>query len=51
MSKKPLYVKGSDYTQRIVVDYSYNSNIIKAIFAPKGELITLFKKQANWNKV
>ena len=50
-TKKPLYVKGSDYTQRIVVDYSYNSNIIKAIFAPKGELITLFKKQANWNKV
>ena len=48
-NKKPLLVKGSNYSQRIIENHKLDSDIIETIFAPTGELITLYRRQPNWN--
>jgi len=38
---KPLKVKGTDASKRIIINSGYNSNVIEAVFSNKGEMITI----------
>ena len=49
--KKPIHVKGNEYTQRIIACYEYNSVIIEAVYASNGELITVFKRRSDRNNI
>ena len=44
-TEKPIDIKGSDTTKRIIVNHIYNSNVIEAVFSPKGKMITIVQKR------
>ena len=40
----PIDVRGTDHTKRIITNHVYDSNIIEAVFSPKGQMITIVHK-------
>ena len=42
--KTPIDVRGTDHTKRIITNHLFESNVIEAVFSPKGQMITIVQK-------
>ncbi len=42
---EPSEIKGTDYKDRIILDFPYNSSEIETIISTKGEMITIYQKK------
>ena len=40
----PTDVRGTDHTRRIITNHIFESNVIEAVFSPKGQMITIVQK-------
>lgn len=41
----PIDIKGTDRTKRIITNHQHNGNVIEAVFAPNGTMITIVQKK------
>ena len=44
-TEKPIDLWGSETDKRIITNHVYDSNVIEAVFSPKGQMITIVQKR------
>ena len=44
-TQNPCDIKGTDRTKRIITNHQIGSNIIEAVFSPRGKMITIVQKK------